>query len=205
LKTKADTIKIWELALAAALCVTLCAGLWAQAAQNRLEGELVRLHVVAESDSAEDQAVKLKVRDAVISHLTPMLEGAKNAAEAGAIIESELTALRLIAKGVTAFEDKSCDIKATLATESLPRRDYDTFSLPAGDYVSLRISLGDGGGKNWWCVVFPPLCVNSVEAENAFGGLSEGSAEIIAAEDGGGYTLKFHILEIFERIRQAFS
>lgn len=200
-KTGKSKLKIWECALLMALCITLLSGLWAQAAQNRLAGELVRLHVVAVSDSERDQAIKLKVRDAVLDYLAPKLEGLQSTQSALNVISGELDTLQFIAKTVTALEGESCSVSAELARESFPTRYYDTFSLPAGDYVSLRITLGDGGGKNWWCVVFPPLCVNSVETEDAFGELSEENEKLIKTEDGE-YVLKFRIIEIFENIRR---
>lgn len=201
---KKDRLQIWECALLIALCICLCSGLWARAAGQRLSSELVRLHVVAESDSEEDQALKLKVRDAVLEYLSPRLEGVSSAQEARGVIERELRALEELAWRTALFEGAPVRVTAQLATESFPTRDYESFSLPAGDYVSLRISLGDGGGKNWWCVVFPPLCISSVESTQAFSELSEENSRLIQTSDGE-YRLKFHIIELFERIRQAFS
>lgn len=205
MKTSENKLKIWECALALALCITLCSGLWAQGASQKLSSELVRLHVVAESDSESDQAVKLKVRDAVIEFLEPKLTQASGADEAKLIIEEELPALRAVVRETLSSEGRDCAFTVKLDNESFPMREYDGFALPAGDYASLRIILGAGDGKNWWCVVFPPLCVNSVSAENAFGELSEDSSELITTDDNGGYTLKFHIVEFFQRLRQAIA
>lgn len=204
MKTKKDKLQIWECALLIALCVTLCSGLWANARQNRLSGELVRLHVVAESDSPEDQAVKLEVRDAVLNFLSPKLKDVKNVQEAQSVISDSLPELTNLAGAVTFARGKDCSVSARVNSERFPTRDYDGFSLPAGDYVSLRVSLGEAQGKNWWCVVFPPLCMAAVEeGADAFGQLSEESREIIRTEDGQ-YNLKFHIIEIFEKIKQIF-
>ncbi len=204
MKIKAEKLQIWELSLLIALCVTLFTGLWAQNRQRSLSSQLVRLHVVAESDSDDDQAVKLKVRDAVLALLTPKLEGASSPEQAKAVIEGELTNLSGLAQAITAREGRPCNATASVMTENFPTRDYESFSLPAGDYVSLRITLGEGQGKNWWCVIFPPLCMSSTESEDAFSNLSEENEKLIVSDDSG-YILKFHIIELFEKVRKVFS
>ncbi len=202
--TNSNKLKIWECALLAAVCITLLSGLWASAAQEKLSGELVRLHVVAESDSERDQAVKLKVRDAVVSYLSLKLEDTENIGQAKTVIEKELDNLEAAARAAAVREGTDCSVSVTMETEAFPTREYDSFALPAGDYVSLRVTLGDGAGQNWWCVVFPPLCVSSVESEEAFGELSEENSRIIKTEDSE-YRLKFHIIEFFQKIKLAFS
>ena len=205
MKTKTtDKLQIWELSLLVALCITLFTGLWAQAKQNDLAQELVRLHIVAESDSEEDQAVKLMVRDAVLEVLEPKLVGIETQHDAQELIDGELSSLTILAKSVLEEQGHECEAKASVATETFPTRNYDGFALPAGDYVSLRIVLGEGGGKNWWCVVFPPLCMTSVENADAFSELSEENAKLIVTDENE-YVLKFHIIEWFERVRQSFS
>ncbi len=204
MKTKTDKLQIWELSLLVALCISLFTGLWAQAKQNGLAQELVRLHIVAESDSEEDQAVKLMVRDAVLEVLEPKLAGIETRQDAQQLIDGELSSLTVLAKSVLEEQGHSGEVRASVATETFPTRNYDGFALPAGDYVSLRIVLGEGGGKNWWCVVFPPLCMTSVENADAFSELSEENAKLIVTEENE-YALKFHIIEWFERIRQSFS
>lgn len=205
MKTKTtDKLQIWELSLLVALCITLFTGLWAQAKQNDLAQELVRLHIVAESDSEEDQAVKLMVRDAVLEVLEPKLVGIETQHDAQELIDGELSSLTILAKSVLEEQGHECEVKASVATETFPTRNYDGFALPAGDYVSLRIVLGEGGGKNWWCVVFPPLCMTSVENADAFSELSEEDVKLIVTDENE-YVLKFHIIEWFERVRQSFS
>lgn len=197
-------LKIWEISLLFALCVTLLAGLGAKAEQSRLSSELVRLHVLANSDSDSDQAVKLRVRDAVLNVLTPKLEGAKSLSEAAQIINNALAELEKTAGQTLMQNGKLYSVKAELSTEHYPTRHYDGFSLPEGDYVSLRVILGNGRGHNWWCVVFPPLCISSVEDEDAFSALSNESAKLITAQ-GGQYRLKFRAIEIYEKVKTALS
>ena len=182
---KNNRLQPWETALLAAVCVTLLTGVWAQGRQSALAGKVVRLHVIAASDSAEDQRVKLEVRDALLAYLSPRLEAASGAQDAAAVIAAASGELQRIASGGSA--------RVELGRETYPTREYETFSLPAGVYTSLRITLGAGGGRNWWCVVYPPLCTAGVETAQA-AALSDDDVKLIT-EDGGGYVLRFRLLE----------
>ena len=187
-----------------ALCITLCAGVWASARSAALSGSLVRLHVVAVSDDAEEQAIKLRVRDSVLAYLEPRLEGVQDAAGARELIGSELDGIRSAAE--TAAEGR--EVSVTLGREYYPTRDYGTFALPAGSYESLRVVLGEGRGHNWWCVVYPPLCVGSVSEESvetsASGVLSEDQISLISGQDGE-YVLRFKVLEWWDSLVQKFQ
>lgn len=197
-------LRIWEISLLAALCVTFCTGLFAKAEQNRLSDQLIRLHVIANSDSQSDQAVKLEVRDGVLALLTPELEDVSSVEEAESIISSVLPALCREARLNLLRNGKFYSARAELCIEQYPTRAYDGFALPSGDYVSLKIILGEGEGRNWWCVVFPPLCMTSAEDTDAFSGLSKDSAKLIKYE-GGDYKLRFRIIELYEQLKRALS
>ena len=185
---KNNRLQPWETALLAAVCVTLLTGVWAQGRQSALADKVVRLHVIAASDSAEDQRVKLEVRDALLAYLSPRLEAASGARDAAAVIAASAPELKKIAETVSGGS-----ARVELGRETYPTREYETFSLPAGEYTSLRVTLGAGGGRNWWCVVYPPLCTAGVEtAQEAL--LSEDDIKLIT-EDGGGYVLRFRLLE----------
>ena len=186
---KQDRLRAGETALLAAVCITLVLGVWAQGRQSALADKVVRLHVIAASDSAEDQNVKLEVRDAVLAYLTPRLEAASGAQDAAAVIAEESAALERIAETVSGGS-----ARVELGRETYPTREYETFSLPAGVYTSLRVVLGAGGGRNWWCVVYPPLCTASVETVRETAALSEDDVKLIT-EDGEGYVLRFRLLE----------
>ena len=127
---------------------------WQQ--QRDLSDRMIRLHVVAASDDPTDQARKLAVRDALLPQIAALTEGCADADAAAAALSEGLPALR-----ETAFTALGTGepVNATLAEEAFPRRDYDSFSLPAGTYRALRITLGAGAGHNWWCVAFPALCL----------------------------------------------
>ncbi len=197
-------LKIWEISLLVALCITLCAGIFAKAEQGRLSGELIRLHVIANTDSTSDQSVKLKVRDSVLEVLTPMLDGATDVKEAESIIKSALPQLCRVSETILINNGKYYSAKAEICFETYPTRNYEGFALPAGNYISLKIILGEGMGHNWWCVVFPPLCMTSVEDEDAFTGLSNETEKLITT-DGNEYRVKFRIIELYEELKQSFN
>lgn len=192
-------IRIIEGALLIALCITLCTGLWARAQQQKLSGELVRLHVIAASDSDADQALKLRIRDRALMHLTPLLDRVQSVDDARAVIESELPHLEKLANDEIAAAGFDYSAAAALSPERYPTREYMGFTLPAGSYLSLRITLGGGEGQNWWCVVFPPLCMTAVEECESIATLSENSKKLIFAEEEE-YILKFRLIEFFESI-----
>ena len=179
----------WEAALLLSLCAVLLSGLWAQGRQRALSDKVVRLHVIAASDSETDQAVKLQVRDAVLQQVTPLLEGAADRSEAVALLQQALGSLEEIAGEISGTE-----ATATLGRENYPTREYDSFSLPAGEYTSLRIVLGEGKGRNWWCVVYPPLCLSGPEEVQETAALSEDDVKLIT-EDGEGYVFRFRLME----------
>ena len=129
--------------------------------KQMLSENLIRLHVVADSDSKEDQAIKLQVRDAITSKLETVMENLSDVDAARAFLEQNLAELEQIANDVLRKAGNGCRAVVTLAKEAFPTRQYDTFTLPAGIYESLRVTIGSGKGQNWWCVVFPSLCVSA--------------------------------------------
>lgn len=182
-------LKSWELALLMALCIAFAVGLWADRTQEELAAKLVRLHVIANSDSEEDQAEKLVMRDKVLAILSPALAECETQAEAAAVIETHRDALEALGT-----------VEVFLGTEYYPTRYYDTFSLPAGDYLSLQIRMGEARGQNWWCVAFPPLCTEAVAepAEETFSLLSEDETALITGEDG--YILRFRVVDWWQKL-----
>ncbi len=148
-----NKLKIWEAALLLSLGITLLIGSWAGQQQSELSEKLIRLHVVAVSDDKTEQEIKLQVRDAVLGYLTPLLSQTSDTRTAGEIIEENLSGIESAALS----SSQGREVTVTLGTEYYPTRHYDGFSLPAGEYESLRVTLGEGEGHNWWCVVFPPI------------------------------------------------
>lgn len=187
-----NKLKIWELSLLIALCVSLLAGTWAQAQQEEISSGLVRLHVIAHSDDKAEQELKLRVRDEVLDYLEPLLRDAGSPEKAQSIITANLDGIALAAQSVS----EGRKVQVRLGEEYYPTRDYGDFSLPAGRYTSLRVILGSGAGHNWWCVVFPPLCVSAAERREALDTMSDNVRGII---DGGSDSpaIRFRILELW--------
>ena len=194
-------LKKWETALFAAVIIAVLWGINAERQQEVLSGKLIRLHVVADSDDERDQEVKLLVRDAVTEKLGAMLCGVTARDEAYNIIDSNLCAISETANSVLSGALSGDQASVTLTQESFPTRYYDTFALPAGKYTTLKVVIGEGRGRNWWCVVFPPLCTAAASDLPAAESFSEDEIRLIT--DGGGSTvIKFRTLEIIAKIRE---
>ncbi len=184
-------LRAWELAALLALSAALCLGCWAQGRQEALSGQVVRLHVLAVSDEEEEQTLKLRVRDAVLGYLAPELEGAADASEARERIAARLPQIRAAAE--SAAEGRA--VSVTLGEERYPLRRYEGFALPAGRYESLRVVLGEGAGHNWWCVVFPPLCLSAAQGEEVKSVMRGEDLALISEEEG--YELRFRLVELW--------
>ena len=124
-----------------------------------LEDNVIRLHVVANSDSDVDQKVKLQVKDEIVQYLQPIIEQFPNKYEAMEYIRNNISTLQELSNDVLIKLGVKSKVSASLQVEEFDTRVYDTFSLPAGSYDALRIEIGDADGENWWCVVFPSLCL----------------------------------------------
>lgn len=206
MKTAADPrnkLKLFEIALLIGLAAFLVSGGLALRTQAGLADRVVRLHVLANSDGEEDQALKLLVRDRVLARATELLTRAADREEAETLLRRELPELeRLAARELRA---NGCDypVTAELTDTEFPTREYDGFTLPAGEYLALRVVIGEGAGRNWWCVVFPPLCTAAsadVPAAALAAGLTEEQVGLITEEDRG-YVLKFKAVEWWEQLR----
>lgn len=194
-----NKLKTWELALLFALCLTLCVGTWAEGRQQAISGGLVRLHVIAASDSEAEQALKLRVRDDVLSYLSPKLDGLTGFDEAQRLIKNELP-------NIKAAAEKSAEgrkIQVYLSEEYYPTREYESFTLPAGKYQSLRVIIGEGEGQNWWCVVFPPLCLSAAEQEKAMDAMGNEERGIITEAEG--YEIKFRLVELWGELMELIN
>ena len=190
-------LKLWEIAALAALSLSLLLGTWAQGRQTELSDRLIRLHIVAVSDAPEEQALKLRVRDAVLAYLSPRLAGLDDAGAARQLLEEDLAGIARAAREMAGGRT----VRVSLERERFPLRQYEGFALPAGEYESLRIVLGEGEGHNWWCVVFPPLCEQVIAPEQARTVMGGDNFSLIAEEEG--YELRFRLLELWGELRQS--
>ena len=153
-----------ELALALCMAFLFAYAAWVSLSQQTLADDLLRLHVIANSDSVQDQQVKLLVRDRVLEVTEPLLAEADDQDEVRRILSAHLQQITDAAQQVLTDQGMPYQLSAQMATEYYPTRAYDTFSLPAGQYTGLKIRLGAASGHNWWCVVFPPLCTDAAQA-----------------------------------------
>ena len=185
------------------LGISFIAGLLPIHGEEEIYDTVVRLHVVANSDSDEDQALKLKVRDGVIEVVTPVVKDCKTQEEAIKAIEGAMPDIEARAKEVLALEGYDYSVKILLGEEYYPTKTYETCAFPEGEYVSLRVLIGEGEGENWWCCLFPPLCLSAAtdgaddSNEDAFisVGLNADQYKIITESNTPKYKVRFKILE----------
>ena len=181
--------KRWEIALAISLLVAVWMCIVPIRAQNRLADKIVRLHVLANSDAVEDQRLKLTVRDAVLQ----AAEGV------GQIDDTLLYRLQEEAQRTVETEGYDYPVQVTREHCWFDTREYETFSLPAGYYDAVRVIIGEGAGRNWWCVIYPPLCTGVCEKDLADIGkefsLSEEEISLICEEKG--YIIRFRLADLW--------
>lgn len=198
--------KILVLFCVLVLCLAICNVLPIHG-EEKIYESVVRLHVLANSDSEEDQALKLKVRDAILAYTSPKVIDSASREEAMEILQNELDEIEKIAEQVVKEQGYDYEVEVTLTLEDYPTRNYESMSFPSGQYVSLRVLIGEAKGQNWWCVLFPPLCLSAAsekaENEEAFiaVGLNSDQYKIITETQDTTYYLRFKILEALKKKR----
>jgi stage II sporulation protein R len=194
--------------LAAIILMAVCALEFVGLCRDKmcLREDLIRLHVVAASDSEEDQSVKLCVRDAVVDFVETAMSHVMTAEEAKAWLQEHIPQIQKAANDALDALGLPYDAQVTMQQEAFPKRDYTTFSLPAGVYASLRVTLGEGEGKNWWCVVFPTLCLpaagEDTESVAVDAGFSEPLTDTLTGKEG--FRLRFYFLDVLGRVENFF-
>ena len=196
---KQNQLRLWELSALLTLCVLLCGAVWAQGHSSALSGKMVRLHVLAVSDSPEEQALKLRVRDGILAYLAPKLTDMGSQEDVLALLREELANIRSAA----GEQAEGRPVQVSLSEEFYPTREYGRFRLPAGRYQSLRVVLGEGKGHNWWCVVFPPVCLAG--AEGAELPLDEEELALLATDAEESYAVRFRLLELWGELRERLA
>ncbi|MEJ8552832.1 stage II sporulation protein R [Tepidibacter sp. Z1-5] len=176
--------------------------------RDNYKEKLIRFHVIANSDSQNDQELKLKVRDKIIAFLSPKLEKSKSIEETKDIITNNIKNIQKIASDEIHENNKEYAVTASLDYSNFPTKKYSNIVLPAGEYKALKVVIGDGKGKNWWCVMFPPLCfidinhgiTNDKTEKNLRKVLTKEEYKMILV-DNKDVKLKFKIVEILEKIK----
>lgn len=169
---------------------------------ENISDRVLRLHVLANSDSKEDQDLKLKVRDRILEESKDLLSGVTGKEEAKEKVEQALPAIQKIAEDEIQKQGYNYSVQVELTNMYFTTREYDTITLPAGEYDALRISIGKAEGHNWWCVIFPQMCLPAAEEKQELSDvLNAKQMEIVE----GKYELKFKTLEIYEQVREWLS
>lgn len=195
-------IKALSVGLALSLCLSLC-GFSRECAGIRQQ--VLRLHVLANSDTASDQELKLQVRDAVIKAAAGLFDGVTQVTDAKTVAEEHLDDLCRVAQNAVYDAGYDYGVSATVTSMYFNTRDYDSGTLPAGVYDALRIVIGRGEGKNWWCVAFPPLCVASAtdHAATLSDVLTADQQDIV--EHPQQYEVRFKVVEWAEEIKHTVA
>ena len=162
---------------------------------------VLRLHVLANSDSSEDQALKLEVRDRILEETATLFKDCKSKDEAREAVESNLDKIREIAEQTVREAGYEYGVSVSLGEEEYPTKNYEECCFPAGEYLSLRVMIGEAEGENWWCVLFPPLCIDAAgESREVFAevGLTDEQYSFITDTDNAQYKVRFKLLEVIE-------
>jgi len=174
--------------------------------EEKIYNNMIRLHILANSDSRNDQNLKLKVRDYILADIAELTKYCADSGEAAEKIKSGLENIENKTRGFIKSQGYDYEISAVLSREIYPARiyadDYGDYILPSGEYNSLRIIIGGAQGENWWCVLFPPLCLSGVRIDDelAAAGYTSEQINILKKDGGAKYEIRFKILEILNRI-----
>jgi stage II sporulation protein R len=180
--------------------------------QKDIASKVIRFHVIANSDSKSDQALKLKVRDKVLQYMQPKLKNSKSIEESREIIRKNDNEIAVIARDVVKESKYNYAVKTTLSNENFPIKTYGNITLPQGKYEAYRIVIGKGEGQNWWCVMFPPLCfVDITKGQVSYKETEQDMRKILSPEeykvvdnqlhnsgDKNNIKVKFKILELLK-------
>lgn len=168
---------------------------------DKIKDEIIRFHVIANSDSEKDQKLKLEIRDEVIKYLEPKLAQSKSINQSRKIIKENDKKVKEIARNVVKDKGYNYKIDSQLSKENFPEKVYGNITLPQGEYEAYRILIGDSVGQNWWCVMFPPLCfVDVTKGEVAYNETEKRMDEIVQKEEKENYNLKFKFIEVLKDV-----
>lgn len=168
---------------------------------SELQQDVLRLHILANSDSSFDQQMKLDIRDRVIETISPLYSDAQSKQDAIEITQDNLQLISDTAQSVVELYDCDYSVKAQITNMYFDTRYYDDFTMPAGMYDTLQITIGEAKGKNWWCVMYPSLCVGASSKQSMKDDLSSDEYTVITADD---LEFRFKIVEYFEKISSYF-
>lgn len=167
---------------------------------DEIRGSVLRLHVLANSDTDEDQSLKLLVRDAVLEAGADIFDGSANVENVKEKLEPRLDELEAVAEKVVEENGFDYDVKITISEDYFDTRTYEEVTLPAGEYTAVRVIIGSGEGHNWWCVMFPPMCLPAADGETCIDAYLEDD-EVKLVESSPKYEPKFKVIEVYEKLK----
>ena len=193
-----------ELAAAVALILTIFLGSFSQFCQSlaNVQHSVLRLHILANSDSPEDQALKLSVRDALLAESESLFDGCDTLAQMRSCVGQHREEIRRIAEDTLRAQGCRDNVRVELVHMAFDTREYETLTMPAGEYDALRILIGEAKGHNWWCVMYPPLCLPAAgsPADTYF---DPDTVDLLT--EPGQYEVRFRCVEIFEELREKYE
>ena len=169
--------------------------------EDEVYDNVLRLHVLANSDSDEDQALKLRVRDELLGVTEDIFADCKTREDAERLVRENMSLIQSTAQNAVSAAGYSYPVSITLGEEEYPTRNYENACFPAGEYMSLRVMIGEAEGQNWWCVLFPPMCVGAASQSDAYAevGLTGEQYNIITETDKPTYKVRFKLLEAIDQ------
>lgn len=201
-------LKTWEVALLSGVVVASLMGTYLNREQRELSDSIIRLHVIANSDSQADQHLKYQVRDRILTEAAALYQPGDDLVQVRRSMEDNLPLLAQAGREVVEEQGYDYPVSAALERTWFPTKKYTDFALPAGNYTALRIVVGEGKGENWWCVAFPPLCLGSVSETvgeaAAAGNFTPKQVSLITGESGG-YVVKFKAIELWEEFKKMWD
>ncbi len=185
------------------ICAVMLSMSHFSAACDDLRQNVLRLHIIANSDSVSDQNLKLKIRDEILAQTDGLFLETNNLDEAKAMVCENLLEFEKIANEIIKENGFNYTASARFGMSEFDTRYYDDFTLPAGEYQSLIITLGEGEGKNWWCVVYPTVCIPAATKGELEDSVANESAQI--AKGGKRFVMRFKTVEIYEKIKKLIN
>ncbi len=196
-------MKKTEKALLFGLILSILVGSFSAFASDcsAIRESVLRLHILANSDSDEDQALKLKVRDRILEETGDLFENASDLENAESSAANSLELVRSIAEDEVRKQGYDYPVRAELCNMFFETRQYDDITMPAGRYDAVRITIGEAKGHNWWCVLYPPMCIPAAQPKQELGDvLTEDGMEVVTSKPK--YEVRFACVELFERIKE---
>lgn len=202
---KSINMKLFSKALCIAFVLTVFYSLIPFEAEcNEISNEVFRIHILANSDSQADQNLKLKVRDEILAYSEELFNSANSKEEAEKIVQENLAEIIAVAQKKVYDEGYDYKVNAEITNMYFTTRCYEQFTMPSGMYDALRVTIGEGEGQNWWCVMYPSICLSaSIESdEKAKESFTDNQYDIVSS---GEYQYRFKVVEIFEKITSFFA